>query len=309
MQQFPTAGLRGPEPCGFAFQPFQFAERKCATGRVAGHVLEHAEDHLLRAVFRKISAECGGTRDFVTVGKCRAGIDRVAAKTSAGIELFQRQTPRIDARMTARTSWLVAVAFQLFTQRQAGVVFPDLRHIRRRVLWWFSDDASRQPCATTNRTGLATVGKPGKDGGLREHSAGISTGHGNTAEFKAGLQLLCQPVIGGGGVVEHTKIGVDECGGRQVVANEFLQILHGFFAELPPGIASQSRKAAGVDIEHIKAVEAEPFGRQRGDSTNKPRIRNQPLRLFTQLFAESPGGGELQQGLVGGRIPQEVSQF
>ena len=149
--KFPAASSGSLQTARFSSEPFQFAERQRSTGSIGGEVLEDAERDLIFAVFREVTAEHCGSEYFVSVGQGGTGIPSIAAKSSSGIKLFQRESPGIDAGVAACAAGLVTVAFQLFPEREAGVILLQLRHIRWRIFGGFSDDAAGQPCSAANR--------------------------------------------------------------------------------------------------------------------------------------------------------------
>ena len=72
-------------------------------------MLEHAERHAIHTRAGEVGAQGGIVGHLGTVRQPGAGFLMLSAEETGGIELLQRQAPRINARVTTGTAFVVAV--------------------------------------------------------------------------------------------------------------------------------------------------------------------------------------------------------
>ena len=135
-EQLLHAVVVGSQLDALFLEEHEFVVGQAAADSITGGVLQEAEGHLVDSIVGQIRLQAIQILDLGSVRKSRAGIDtRVLLEQAAGVERLKRNPPRVDAGVTFRAAFLVAVTLQFLAESQlCAVVLLELRHVRRRIV-------------------------------------------------------------------------------------------------------------------------------------------------------------------------------
>ena len=182
-------------------------------------------------------------------------------------------------------------------------------YIWRRL--WFSqaENVLKNPDPPKYGRGLNPVGCAGQDGALGQEPAAAAVFQRNL--FEVVLVDLVETVMFREVVVDEGVVGAEELAHRAVLLQHVLEDHEGLGGEgVLKGVIVEGLELLLIRRQQRDVLEVQPLAQEVVDEEVGLLVFEHPLDLPGKgiFIGELVGGGELEEGLVGHRVPEVVAQ-
>jgi len=235
----------------------------------------------------------------------------VGAPGPDGIELVKGQAERIDPAVTSGAVYVPGVRLDFLANCRLGAVRwirLDWLDIRRWWRWRFSENCLADPNSAVDRAMAGAVRGQREDGPHCQQTTAMVLG-AECHALKAGYFWSRQAVEIAEAWIGHRPVGGDERGERQVIREDFVKVVHHFFAHtrLQPNVVLWVEFT--IRRKHSQAMELKPLAREVVDEPRDLWITQHPVDLGSQVVTVASQSSTLccfNEALVRHGTPQEI---